>query len=239
MKKVLAITCVLVLVLLVSSVVFAAENNWRFKIRADDNAGAMYSDSQVGMYPTSLDTYDAQDRVAAYLATPDGATVAAWCSGTLTDRTEQFYADIKQKPLTGAQKAWDLRVYALKDATYSNLRLQFFPMSTSTAIAPPSSVNGIGVVYYLKMVNNRGVSGAPANGTRWDVPLPTVLLTTVSFFDLVLPVNVLSVSTYAAAEAEGYVMEFGMEPIPEPSALLALGTGVAGLAGFVMRRRRV
>jgi len=72
MKKVLVITCILVLVALVAGSAFAAENNWRFRLRADNNAGAYMSDSQFGIYPTSSDGYDSPDGAAQFPAHPTG-----------------------------------------------------------------------------------------------------------------------------------------------------------------------
>jgi len=251
MKKVLAITCVLVLVLLVSSMAMATESNWRFLIRADNNTGQYASDSQLGMYPTSFDTYDAQDKGASFLSDPNGSQFAAWCTAIIPSRTEAFYADIKdQRTLspTAPVKSWDLRVFALKDAAYSDIRLRFLSANSSTVLLMPPSFGGVAVEYYLKMVNNRGVEGAPADGTVWIVPRMSVVSTTNPFWSLVLPSGygtahdvIINPSNPANAAAEGYAMEFGLRPlapVPEPSGVLALGTGIIGLAGFFARRRR-
>ncbi|MDH7482940.1 MAG: PEP-CTERM sorting domain-containing protein [Armatimonadota bacterium] len=250
MKKVLVITCVLVLVALVAGSAFAAENNWRFRLRADNNAGAYMSDSQIGIYPSSLDGYDSQDGAAQFLADPYGMTYANWATEVIPGRTEAFMKSIKAPIQAGqpVEKKWDLRVYVLRDGTNPYIRLNFMCISTLAAMAPPSSINGVPLVYYIKMVNNRGIEGAPANGTEWIIPVPTVYVTNTPWFTLVLPTGftgtngpndiMLTVSHPDNAANEGYVMEYGFRPVPEPSTLLAFGTGVAGLVGFVMRRRR-
>jgi hypothetical protein len=73
----------------------------------------------------------------------------------------------------------------------------------------------------------------------------SVVNTTTPFSTLVMPTGygtehsvVINPSTFPNADAFGYQMEFGYRPIPEPSGMLALGTGLAGLVGFFARRRR-
>ena len=68
MKKVLAITLML---LLLATAAMAAENNWRITLKADNGAGMNgTSGIQVGVYPTSLDGYDAQDGAVAGSVAP-------------------------------------------------------------------------------------------------------------------------------------------------------------------------
>ncbi|MDI6813935.1 MAG: PEP-CTERM sorting domain-containing protein, partial [Desulfitobacteriaceae bacterium] len=143
---------------------------------------------------------------------------------------------------------WDMRVFVLHSGTNPYIRLNFTCISSVAGMAPPSQINGVPVLYYIKMVDNRGVPGAPANGTEWIIPIPTVYTTATPFFQLVLPTGfsgtngpndiMLTDSHPDYALTEGYIMEYGFKPVPEPSTMLAFGTGIAGLVGFVIRRRR-
>ncbi|MDH7480481.1 MAG: PEP-CTERM sorting domain-containing protein [Armatimonadota bacterium] len=248
MKKVLILSVAVLMVFAISVTAQAAENNWRFKITADFGTGEYMSSTQLGMYPTSLDGYDSQDGAAQFLPDPYGMTYAAWLTTIIPGRTEAMMKDIKAPFATNdlsLTKTWDVRVFGLRDAPaqFNTIRLRFYPLGS--AVAPPSTFNGkqygTDWIYYIKMINNRGVAGAPANGTEWQIPIPTTpAITTVEFFTLTLPIIRLTASTPANAESEGYVMEYGikpLQPIPEPSSLLALATGLSGLAGFVIRRR--
>ncbi|MDI6828432.1 MAG: hypothetical protein QME62_08120, partial [Armatimonadota bacterium] len=108
MKKVLVITCVLVLVALLAGAAFAAENNWRIRLRADNNGGLYYSDTQLGIYPTSADLYDAQDGSAQFFKFPDGTAYACWATTVIPGRTEAMMKDIKAPIAQGApvEKKW-------------------------------------------------------------------------------------------------------------------------------------
>jgi len=251
MKKVVILSLAVIMVLLFTAAVQAAENNWRIQIKADNNNGYYISSTQVGIYPTSLDGYDGQDTAAAFLADPDGKQYANWVCIPIPGRTEAFMKSIKAPLATNdpyPTKTWDLRVFALKDAVNTAIRLNFLLVQTNTAILPPSSFNGVPVQYYLKMVDNKSVAGAPANGTVWNIPIPTVLSTTIPFFELVLPTgygqehSIILQQPYPETYLTGaYVMEYGFAPegvIPEPSSMLALGSGLSGLLGFFIRRRR-
>ena len=201
----------------------AAEDNWRIGIKADDGAGLGGAPAtQLGVSATGVGSM-----VAAYGVDITGTTI--WVVGDRGD-SNTYGRDIKVGD-TSLPKVWDLRVAALPSSAYTAIRLQF--LQVNPTYNQPASVGGVPVVYNLKMVNNRGVAGAPANGTIWNLTtLPTQIITPT------LPMLNLSGASHAAMLAEGYVMKFTQEPVPEPSSLLALGTGFAALAGLVIRRRR-
>lgn len=148
-------------------------------------------------------------------------------------------------------KIWDLRVFCLRNslgnAPSGCIRLQFLTISSTTrpvsTLPDPTYANyPSDARYCLRMVDNRGVAGAPANGDEWSIPIPTVHSAT-PYFTLTLPMQALSARDESAALSEGYVMQFiqyqeqRMIPTPEPSSLMALAGGLMGLAGFAVRRR--
>ncbi len=108
-------------------------------------------------------------------------------------------------------------------------------------------------MHLLKMVDNRGVANAPANGTTWEIEIPGAFVSDVPYnvrevgttnwtTSVLLPRLSLNVPdlfvTYADANAQGYAMQYIVtEPVPEPSGLVALACGLAGLTGVMWRRR--
>lgn len=157
-------------------------------------------------------------------------------------------------PYEPNRKIWDMRIFAYGTGDIAKpIRLKF--STVGSTVQPPLTLPNVGgfsgaASYYLRMVDNRGIEGAPANynpeltlaqnvalGSAWVIPVPTGPVAANSmFFSLNLPTLNLSVKDEGHAITEGYVMQFYQTP--EPSSLLALGTGLMGLAGFVSRRRR-
>jgi len=246
MKKVWAIIGFLVLLSTsTASLCAGAENNWRFYLLADDGAG-MFSASPmtIGVYSSSLDgnysdqaASDGQD-----LRFPMAVTVA-----TVKAVEGQFLGvlwnrDVKSPrapwtPIYSGRKVWDLRVAGLGVAdSRTPIRLSF--LTIGSALLPTPSVSGKPVKYWLKMVDNRGMAGAPANGTTWSIPIPTAHSWATPYFTLTMPTIRLSGMDEGIMLNEGYKMEFWQEAVPEPSSMMALGAGIMALAGYAFRRRR-
>ena len=83
MKKVLAITCLLVLA--ASSMALAAQPHWRIYLGADDGAGQNPGPvATLGAQPGQLDDYSTSDLEASYSADVTSAT--AWAVGRFVDQ---------------------------------------------------------------------------------------------------------------------------------------------------------
>lgn len=251
--RVRALLAVLLLAAAVTAA-WGAEDDWRINVRTDDNLETEYfpiMNSYYGVYPSSSDGYDTtapiQDEQAIFPMPRD--EVDAYCTAIIDgDTTKAYWKDIKAPFAPPPAKVWDLRVYAFRDAAYANIRLQFFSVS-STLMPPEASAP----VHLLKMVDNRGVANAPANGTTWEIDIPDTFASDVPYnvrevgttnwsTGVLLPRLSLSVTdlfvTYEHANAQGYVMQYIVtEPVPEPSGLLALACGLVGLTGVMWRRR--
>jgi hypothetical protein len=146
-------------------------------------------------------------------------------------------------PWESNRKIWDLRVAGLGSASTLDSLLTIKLVSAAAGLPPtrlqvrdaPEGITAP-VNYMLRMVDNRGITGAPANGTVWTIPMPATWQT-ASLFSLTLPTFNISVARDEAAMLnEGYKIQFIQEVVPEPSSLLALAFGLGGLG--MLRRRK-
>lgn len=227
MKRVFA---VILLALAACSMAAASQDHWRLWIKPDDGGG-LYSAglASVGIYSDSSDSSDIQDFRFPWSTSQISlkAVSSVFDGGT-------WLKDIRKAD--SMEKTWNLRAAGLENSdTGTPVRLQFF--ASSADVMPPTTYNGRPVLYRLTMVDNRGVAGSPANGTVWDMPVPTVHSTS-AFFSLTLPPITLTRSNDSTMISQGYALRFASIVTPEPGSLMMLGSGLIGLAGFAVRRKR-
>jgi hypothetical protein len=263
MKKAIAFLLLLILTSVLAQATMAqqpTQPNWRIYLRVTDQAYThSLGDMTIGVNSGATDGRDSYyDSSAAPAIALPPTNMAAIVS---VEDAEALAWDIKgpkipldpQYNASDNRKVWSLRVAGMGDADVNHPSVLFMKCVSSQAGIPPLTLpyvaNGVthqaDVRYWLKMTDNKGVAGAPANGTMWSIPMPTVL-TTSSFFTITLPTFNVSVTHSAAALIdEGYQMEFYQEMgdpsrvvAPEPGSLVALAGGIMGLAGCALRRRR-
>jgi len=172
-------------------------------------------------------------------------TVPVGSSGTTYD------TDIKsQTPYTAypnQEKIWSLRIAALYNSPdKGGIRLYFYTVSDAPYLPPAATSEW---KYYMRLKDAKGQTINKPGGGVWavnekvEIVVPTA--TDTWFGEMLLPFYKLSNgATGTTMLNDGYQFEFiqgavGAGPIPEPGSLLVFGTGLAGLVGFVSRRRRV
>jgi len=253
MKKVLAITCLLVLA--ASSMALAAEPHWRDFLGADDNAGGFPGPVMtIGAQPGQADGYSTSDLEAAYGSDISNST--AWAVGVFVDYrdginktwTKDVKSDLEPVGYVPPKKVWDVRVAALPAAQYPRIGLKFTTVGTTTL--PPSTLPLTGPVNYTLILTWRPLEDVdtPPVGTKWLIPIPAAHPST--FWDIKVNADttghvwaqglktVKVQPNHPAMIAGGYQFLFIQEAVPEPSALLAFGSGIVGLVGLAVRRRR-
>ena len=126
-----------------------------------------------------------------------------------------FYGIDYRAPLaSGETKTWMIYFWALQGTTPGDLGVHW---DTLSGYPLPSEMTAR--LEYIQKPQD--VAGGPDIGTVWTTP-PT----------MVLPF-------YATTDGlTGYGFKFTLTAVPEPSSILALAGGLAGLGGMALRRRR-
>ena len=238
-----AVPAVVVLILMLAGMAGAAQDNWRLRITADDGTG-MYpaNGAQVGVHFAASDGYSSglYDDGVVYSGidadTPTGTSTHV--AAVIPGQTEVYLKNIMSPRMPAPARTWEVCVAANVGSPISEMRLRVYTVSSTTL--PTTTFDGVSLGYYIALVDNKGMPGAPANGTRWEIPVPTAHSPTVPLWTcpINLPVIKLSERSNAALASEGYRVQLIQEVVPEPSSILALGSGLLGLAGYALRRRK-
>lgn len=241
MKKVFVFAVLVVALFLLANFALASATNWMLYMQADSPDGTNAGPSvQIGVKPLASDGYDIYDDPPITIGSASSSDMVV-----VNDNgySRNFMSTASYTTYPGQQKRWGYHVAGLNNAT-GTIRFRFGTASTTAlAVAPKTSQ----MTYYVKLVDGRGMnvlkpSWAPNAGRPWmngemlELPIPTTVSTW--FGEIDLPLKKLSSNSFGNMMAEGYAFEFVQAPVPEPGSLLALGAGLIGLTGLIVRRRR-
>jgi opacity protein-like surface antigen len=223
MKKVLAISIMAALLLSVAIAAMATETNWQLLLKATDLQDKNFNTNlSIGCQATFTDGVDTGKGEPTAPTSPGGGSTIATVAAVLANdalSTRDFKQPITEAGST-AIKTWTIKLYSLSSSgpALDGIKLLVTP---STSVAPVYTIGGVAYKYTFT------ASFIPGGSVVYNAakPMPTSFSWTASQVDL----------------ANAYVLNVTAAPdvvTPEPSSMVALASGLFGLVGFGIRRRK-
>lgn len=215
MMKKLIVLAVVALVFGIVSGAYASETDWLIYFKATDEFGSngITSNFIYGVRSIAQDGVDGQD--AANTAGTGSAVVLACFDLGPGAANNGYYKDIR---LTQPQ-TWNLKLWVQAGFNKSQIKLSGWNPSGSYDLLPPG-YKLTAPAYGLSFVfdgNSNGTSTAPQFTWTFNASLHRGVENAVLL-------------TLAPVEEQ--------PPIPEPGSIVALASGLVGLVGFGIRRRK-
>jgi len=228
-KKVIVIACLAAL-LLSATAALATEQNWLLLMRASSltytQAGTIV---QAGTTTSSVDGKDSGDVVLTF----NGANANAGIYRPDFPDIPPVYGSDKRAPIVAPQtKSWDILVG--RGSTFLGTAVRFAWWAPTGTNDPVGTIGGVPYIYKIEVV--RDPTGEHSSFV-WTSNDPTGGTSTapIGFIDWQ---NAPMVADKNAMIKRGIMLRFTAAPIPEPGSMLVLASGLTGLVGFAVRRRR-
>jgi hypothetical protein len=213
----------------------ASETDWRIYMRASTVGYTNYNSSAyVGTQSNATNEYDSGGIDAAYTATTGNQASVVSYEPTYP-HYPPFYTKNLKAPILHHVPSWDLIIWTTSgwstDTALNTVRLSIWSNSTYT---PPSTVGGAPMPpYSFRIVWDP--TGTYQPGTRWDFTPGATGTSTEPVFYIDFNNGHLIRSADATAMDQG--IRIHLEPVPaEPTSLLALAGGLAGMGGVMWRK---
>jgi len=214
MKKLIVIGIVAAMVMGLAAAASAGVNdNWVIQLRASDLNGANFmTATQFGTNATKTDGNDAG--TDALLSGNPGTAAEIYCTD-LGGASPRWYKDIRA-PFAGATKVWNLVLTAGISYADTKIKVTGWNPTGASYDLLPSALSGFTVTLYQ----------GPTVIYRFD---PDVNGTSTA-------PQFTKIFDYSGSPI---ALQLKMEPIiPEPGSMVAVLSGLVGLVGFGIRRRK-
>lgn len=211
MKK-LIVLAVVALVFGIVSGAYASATDWLIYLKATDQVGANPINTGVisGLKTGALDGYDAAND--AQNSAGSGAMVVLGSFDLGVGSGYGYYKDLRSP--TSTNLTWNLKLFLQANCNASGIKLTGWnPSGTYDLVAPQMKVSipALGLSYVFDGTTN-GTSSAPQ--FTWTIE---------------------NAQNYKGIENALNVI---LAPVPEPGSIVALASGLVGLVGFGIRRRK-
>lgn len=251
MKKVFSVICALGILASISSSAMA-KDSWSFFIHGGSGRTATGIEDPVGRAilgtrATAVDGVNVKDGFDGFYTQAQGSPVMNffyrpnWTAGDPNAMNPWNWAVLRdfQAPITtepNLVKSWDdFVVWALPGYTAPTINLYIY--YTSSAEAPPTTINGQKVAYKFQLTYAPAGYDGPTEWVLESIPnsVQTAFVISLPSAGAIVTNPITGVGPLEATQTAGYRFSI---VTPEPGTMAVLATGLAGMVGMISRRRK-